>query len=170
MVEKNNGISEIGSKMDQFILAYNILPSRRDNMVQRMAFRKFSMGLASSPVDSYSIESMKDILRINLWRSENVDKLYLLYSTCESASFAEVLLLIKYAEHNDMYSAITARLIGRSLSRPMVKKICEVAPLKEPLAAYLKLEGIEQTDKKPTIFSLMPSNFCLVDSDDDVFE
>ena len=178
MTEKNNGIS--GSVLDQFILCYNTFPSRRDNMVPRLACRelvqhvseptKFSMGLASSPVDSYSIESMKDILRINLWRSENLDNLYLLYSTCESAAFAEILLLINYAENNDMYSAITARLIGRSLSRPMVKQFCEITPLKEPLAAYLKLEGIEKTENKPTIFSLMPSNFRYVDSDDEVFE
>ena len=172
MTEKGNGISEIGSVLDQFILCYNTFPSRRDNMVPRLACRelvpfvteptKFSMGLSSSPVDTYSIESMKDILIINLWRSEDLDNLYLLYSTCESAALAEILLLINYAEKNDMYSAITARLIGRSLSRPMVKKFCEFTPLKEPLAAYLKLEGIEKTENKP--------NFRYVDSDDKVFE
>ena len=52
-------------------------------MVPRLACRelvpfvteptKFSMGLSSSPVDTYSIESMKDILRINLWRSEDLE-------------------------------------------------------------------------------------------------
>lgn len=181
MTQKGNGIAEIGSVLDPYILCFNLFPNRRQNMVPRLACKelvpfvtepcKFSMGLSSSPVDTYNIESMKDILRQNLWRSEDLDSLYLIYSTCESAGLAEILLLIFYAESNDMYHAITARLIGRSLSRPMVKQFCANTHLKEPLSNYLKLEGIEPNpNPSPTIFSLMPSTVRYVDSDDEVFE
>ena len=64
-------------------------------------------------------------------------KSIIIYSSCESASFAEVLQRIRYSENNEMYAAICARLIRRSLGRLMIRKFCEITPLKEPLVDSL---------------------------------
>ena len=121
--------------------------------------------------DAYQPESMRDILRMNLWGGEFLDSLFYIYSSAQSIGLAEVLLLVNYCEANEMYSAIAARAIGRSLKREGVRAFCDSTPLKELLKGYLKLEGIEQGAHKDTILTLMPQGFKMAVSEDgDVFE
>ena len=121
--------------------------------------------------DAYQLESMRDILRMNLWAGESLDNLYYIYSSAQSIGLAEVLLLVNYCEDNEMYSAIAARAIRRSLEREGVRSFCDSTPLREPLKGYLKLEGIEQAAHKDTILTLMPQGFKMaVSEDENVFE
>ena len=132
---------------------------------------RFSMSLMNCENDAYQLESMRDILRMNLWAGESLDNLYYIYSSAQSIGLAEVLLLVNYCEDNEMYSAIAARAIRRSLEREGVRSFCDSTPLREPLKGYLKLEGIEQAAHKDTILTLMPQGFKMaVSEDDNVFE
>ena len=121
--------------------------------------------------DSYQIESMRDILRQNLWSGETTDNLFYIYSTAPSISLAEIILIVNSCEDNEIFSAIAARAIGRSKERESVRAFCESTHFREPLKGYLLLEGIQQGAPKDTILTLLPQEFKMaVSEDEEVFE
>ena len=76
-----------------------------------------------------------------------------------------------YCDDNEMYSAVVARVIGRSIERAGVRSFCDATSLREPLKSFLKLEGIEPSAQKDTILTLMLQGLKMVESEDeDVFE
>ena len=90
------------------------------------------MSLKNCENDTYQLESMRDILRQNLWAEESMDNLFYIYSSAQSIGLAEVLLIVNYCEDNEIYSAIAARAIGRSLEREGVRAFCDSTPFREP--------------------------------------
>lgn len=77
-IERGLPLGEIGAKLGPYILAWNILPARRQHLMLKIRQRelvnfvseptRFSMSLMHSENDSFQLESMRDILRQNLWR------------------------------------------------------------------------------------------------------
>ena len=180
-IERGLPLGEIGAKLSPFILTWNLLPSRRHNLMPKIRQKelvnfisepcRFSMGLMNCENDSYQIESIRDILRQNLWAGESTDNLFYIYSTAQSISLAEVLLIVNFCEDNEIYSAIAARAIGRSLEREGVRAFCDSTHFREPLKGYLLLESIQQGAPKDTILTLMPQGFKMaVSEEEEVFE
>ena len=180
-IERGLPLSEIGAKLSPFILCWNLLPQRRDNLMPKIRQKelvnfisepaRFSMGLMSCGDDSYQIESMRDILRQNLWSGETTENIFYIYSTAPTISLAEIILMVNFSEDNEIFSAITARAIGRSQEREGVRAFVESTHFREPLKGYLLLEGIQQGAPKDTILTLLPQEFKMaVSEDDEVFE
>ena len=110
-IERELPLGEIGAKLSPYILTWNLLPSRRHNLMPKMKEIvnyvseqcRFSMSLMNCENDAYQLESMRDILRQNLSAGESLDNLYYIYSSAQFISLAEVLLLVNYCEDNEMY-------------------------------------------------------------------
>ena len=76
-IERGLPLGEIGAKLDPYTLAWNMLPARRENLMPKIRQRElvnfvsepthFAMSLMHSENDSFQLESVRDILRQNLW-------------------------------------------------------------------------------------------------------
>ena len=86
-IEREHPLGEIGAKLSPYILEWNIFSARRQNLMPKIRQKeivnyvseqcRFSMSLMHCENDAFQLESMRDILRMNLWGEESLDNLFL---------------------------------------------------------------------------------------------